>query len=225
MPLLDHFHAPLFPHRVWQSFYLGWACAITRTLNRRLLPPGNFAQTQTHVGGRLEVDEGSLEEEKTADGSYGSANDVIPAVFPDEFEVQVFRTTGGGVYLIAAIEFVSPDNKDRLQTRRAFSAKCGSYLQAGVGLLVIDIVTSFHANLHDDLMDIMQQPATMGAGLYATAYRPTRQPNGDQIELWLNPLALDQALPTMPLALRGGPTLPIDLEASYLEVCADSRIP
>src|SRR2546423_1180569 len=33
-----------------------------------------------------------------------------------------------------------------------------------------------------------------------------------QIDLWMNPLTVAQNLPVMPLALRGGPTLPVDLE-------------
>jgi hypothetical protein len=28
MPLLDHFHTPLYPHRAWESFHSRWAnCA------------------------------------------------------------------------------------------------------------------------------------------------------------------------------------------------------
>ena len=44
--------------------------------------------------------------------------------------------------MVAAIELVSPGNKDREETRSAFAAKCAGYLQAGIGLVVIDIVGS-----------------------------------------------------------------------------------
>ena len=30
MPLLDHFHAPLAPHRHWESFHANWAGAKAR---------------------------------------------------------------------------------------------------------------------------------------------------------------------------------------------------
>jgi len=42
---------------------------------------------------------------------------------------------------VAAIELVSPGNKDRPETCRLFAAKCVAYLTRGIGLVVIDIVT------------------------------------------------------------------------------------
>jgi hypothetical protein len=61
----------------------------------------------------------------------------MPAVFPDVIEVRAMRDFGGAT-LVGAIELVSPGNKDRPQTRRAFVAKCASYLQQGVGLVVVE---------------------------------------------------------------------------------------
>src|SRR6266480_6937368 len=63
----------------------------------------------------------------------------MPAPFPDTFEVRVFSTTAG-LTLVAVIELVSPGNKDRPAERRAFAAKCASYLAQGVSLIVVDIV-------------------------------------------------------------------------------------
>jgi hypothetical protein len=56
------------------------------------------------------------------------------------------------------------------------------------------------------------------------AYRPARRKDGDQIDCWTAPLAVGQELPTMPLALRGGPTLPLELEATYMEARRRSRL-
>src|SRR5262245_29367068 len=164
MPLLDHFHPPLFPMRTWESFHAFWATAIAAQLNQSVLPAGYFAETQVHVGSRVEVDVGTLEGAagKPAPGNGPVATLaatwappaptlVMPAAFPDEIEVQVL---GGptGAHLVAAIELVSPGNKDRDEARRAFAIKCASYLQAGVGLIVIDVVTERLANLHDVLV-------------------------------------------------------------------------
>src|SRR5262245_6583117 len=55
MPLLDHFHPPLTPERAWESFHSMWATEVARTLNRRVLPKGYFAEAQVHIGGRVEV--------------------------------------------------------------------------------------------------------------------------------------------------------------------------
>jgi len=60
----------------------------------------------------------------------------LPGVFPDSMEVLVFRTEAGPT-LVVAIELVSPGSKDRKAHRRAFAAKCSSYLQQGIGLMFI----------------------------------------------------------------------------------------
>ena len=130
--------------------------------------------------------------------------------------------------MVGAVELVSPGNKDRPETRRAFAAKCSSYLQMGMGLVIVDVVTERLANLHDDLMRLMEKPEMFffpgQTDLYAVAYRPARHKDGDQIDCWTAPLAVGQELPTMPLALRGGPTLPLELEATYVEARRRSRL-
>src|SRR5262249_56586710 len=110
---------------------------------------------------------------------------VMPAVFPDDFEVQVFSSAAGPT-LVAAIELVSPGNKDRDEARRAFASKCAAYLQRGIGLIVVDIVTSRHANLHDDLMALLghREGFTFPTAtpIYATAYRPVHRAERNEID-------------------------------------------
>src|SRR6266849_7493108 len=233
MPLLDHFHPPLSDLRHWESFHAAWATEIMRTLNRQVLPPGCFAEAQVHIGSRVEIDVATFEGERepsvpATNGNSGgvalatwappTTGLIMPAVFPDEIEIQVFRTTGGAT-LVAAIELVSPGNKDRPETRTAFAAKCASYLYQGIGLVIVDIVTERQANLHDELIRLLQKPEAFEfpeeTALYTAAYRPSRKETGDQIEMWRDPLVLGQALPTLPLALRGVGTVPVDLETTY----------
>ena len=239
MPLLDHFHPPLSLSRHWESFHASWATEMMAALNRGVLPPGYFAETQVHIGSRVEIDVASFEQEDPTstivDGGVAVqtwspplATLVMPTVFPDEIEVQVFSTATGAT-LVAAIELVSPGNKDRPETRRAFAAKCASYLQMSIGLVIVDIVTGRQANLHDELVRLLEQPEifrfTPDSPLYSVAYRPVRRdPGGDQVELWPIPLAIGQTLPIMPLALRGAMTVPLDLEATYVEARQRSRM-
>jgi hypothetical protein len=49
----------------------------------------------------------------------------------DEFEVQIYNADLGR-QLVAAIEIVSPANKDRPENRRAFVTKVAALLQKGV---------------------------------------------------------------------------------------------
>jgi hypothetical protein len=223
MPLLDHFHPPLLGHRHWEGFHGWWAAAIAGNLNEHLLPPEYFAEFQVTLGTRIEVDLGTF----TEGGAPSTPVTVMPALFPDDFEVQVFSNLAGPT-LVAAIELVSPRNKDRDDARRAFAAKCAAYLQRGIGLIVVDIVTSCQANLHDELMALLGH----GEGftfptpspLYATAYRPAHRQERNEIDLWREPLALGQPLPTLPLAVRGLGCLPIDLEGTYMEARKRGRI-
>src|SRR5438445_12940929 len=104
MPLLDHFHPPLLGNRHWEGFHGRWAAAMADGLNENL-PAEYFAEFQISLGTRVEVDVATFSEEggvETA-GNGGVATAVqtrlwspptptaiIPAVFPDDFEVRVF---------------------------------------------------------------------------------------------------------------------------------------
>jgi hypothetical protein len=151
----------------------------------------------------------------------------MPAVFPDDLEVHIFSTSAGPV-LVAAIELVSSANKEREATRRAFAAKCAAYLQRGIGLVIVDIVTSRHANLHDELVALMGHANSFAFAtpmpLYATAYRPVHRAHGNEIDVWREGLAVGGPLPTLPLAVRGLGALALDLEATYMEARRRGRI-
>lgn len=240
MPLLDHFHPPVSERRRWEGFHGLWAAALVETLNRDVLADEYFADMHVHIGSQLEVDVATLEEpsggETTSDAVEPETPPVwtppatplvMPTVFPDDIEVQVLATASGTT-LVAAIELVSPGNKDRPETCRAFAAKCVSYLTRGIGLIVIDIVTNRLTNLHNEVVALLGhgEPFLMdaAASLYAVAYRPSRPISGDQIELWPVPLTVGEPLPTLPLALRNAGPVPVDFEATYREACRHSRL-
>lgn len=239
MPLLDHFHPPVSQRRTWEGFHGLWAAALVEKLNRDVLGDEFFADMQVHIGSQVEVDVAALDESKRAEGrssatatlapvwSPPATSLIVPTVFPDEVEVRVFATTTGAT-LVGAIELVSPGNKDRAEARRAFAAKCIAYLSRGIGLIVVDIVTNRLANLHNELMESLGQAGLFllepSASTYVVAYRPSRQPTGDQIELWPTHLAVGDSLPLLPLALRNAGVVPVDLEETYSEACHRSRL-
>jgi hypothetical protein len=73
----------------------------------------------------------------------------------------------GRPQLRAAIELVSPANKDRASHRRAFAVKCAGYLQQGVAVVIVAVITERTANLHATLVDILglAQPLAWEAAL------------------------------------------------------------
>jgi hypothetical protein len=152
---------------------------------------------------------------------------VLPASFPPGCTVEI-QITEGGRTLVAAIELVSPGNKDREGKRRLFAAKCATYLSRGIGLVVIDVVTSRQANLHNDLVQLLGLDAALQmpgpAGLYTVAYRPLRREGAEQIEAWPMPLAIGRPLPAVPLALAADLCLAVDLEVAYADACRRRRV-
>jgi hypothetical protein len=120
MPLLDHFHPPLAPHRQWESFPVNWAGAIADVLNESLSPEGDFAEEHAQLGPRVEIDLATFEPAEPP-GRLTAATAtlpprawsppapalVVPAAFPGAVEVLVFESEGG-TRLVAAIELVSP---------------------------------------------------------------------------------------------------------------------
>jgi hypothetical protein len=242
MPLLDHFHPPLSVERRWESSHSSWATRLADLLTERWLPPNYIAEEQAHLGPSVEIDVATFERETTARGEAANstvaiagprvwtppaADGVLPGVFPDTFEVRVI-STDAGPKLVAAIELISPGNKDRPAERRAFAVKCAGYLVQGVSVVIVDIVTNRRANLHNEILRVIEADNTLAlpqeTGLYAAAYRPIRRGRGDEIDVWRAALTLGQPLPTMPLGLSADLVIPVDFEAAYAEACQRKRL-
>jgi hypothetical protein len=63
------------------------------------------------------------------------------------------------------------------------------------------------------------------ATLYAVAYRPAGRNGQTRLDIWPGVLAVGQPLPTLPLWLRGGLHLPLELEATCERTCQEQRVP
>jgi hypothetical protein len=241
MPLLDHFHPPLKNQRHWENFHARWAGAIADALNA-CLPERYVAEIQVTLSAHVEVDVATQDTLSApvahtegnggvavATGTYAPpvATLQIPAAFPDNIGVRVI---GGstGPHLVAAVELVSPGNKDRTEARRTFAAKCVSYLASGVGVIIVDVVTERLANMHNEIVSLMRMPDDLRypheGNLYAVAYRPVRREGADLIDAWPSRLALGEPLVTLPLAVRGLGCLPVDLDSTYTEALRLCRI-
>ena len=239
MPLLDHFHPPLSTQRHWESFHTTWAGAIADALNQKWLPEGYFAEEQLQPSARVEVDVATFEEAGREQSSGGVAlagrktwtpaapKWTMPGLLPEGLEVLVFSGEGGPT-LVGAIELVSPANKDRAATRRAFAIKCASYVHQGIGLIVVDVVTSRSANLHNELVRLLDQPGEFEqvgeVPLYAVAYRPVRRNDVEWIDVWPAQLAVGKPLPELPLWLGPDLVVPVHLESTYGDACQRRRL-
>jgi hypothetical protein len=231
MPLRDHFHGWLKRELQWHSFHSAWATTIAYALNPQL--PEGF-RALPNVQTSIEIDVATFgnarppspnsprpEEWQPSGGTL-----TVPFDLAEQAAEVLIHAYRDGRYLAAAIELVSEGNKDRPEACEAFVAKCETYLQSGVGLVIVDAVTSRAANLHDELMArIGPGVAAWGERLYATAYRPSGKNGSARLTIWQEPMSLGSPLPTMPLWLLYGPCVPVHLEATYEETFRQLRLP
>jgi hypothetical protein len=243
MPLCDHFHPPLHPQRAWESFHSRFANSIADRLNETL-PRRFVAEVETHLCRRVEADVIEWErldvpewEDPGANGPGGGvavetwahrvATMTLPALFPDVYEAYV-RDEKDDLRVVAVVELVSPGNKDRPEARLAFASKCLAYLQRGVGVVVVDIVTEGHFNLHNELLPLLNLDSRYAMAddpyLYVVSYRPIQRGDASFIDAWPFALSIGSDLPLAPLYLRRFKAIPLDLGACYEEACRRSRL-
>jgi hypothetical protein len=237
MPLQDHFRPPLSKALPWTAFHSRWATEIADELNRSLLPPRYRAWANVQLGGGVvEIDVAALRETGweepsgperwTPPAATGTA--VIDFTGLELFEVKVIYESGDAE-LIAALELVSPANKDRPANRRAFAMKCANYLEQGTSVIVVDVVTGRSPSLHDELMTILDlnslDSRSAETGLAAIAYRSRRENAHTNIDWWAQALAVGQAMPKVPMWIGIDVPVPVDLEASYMKTFEYIRVP
>jgi hypothetical protein len=142
----------------------------------------------------------------------------------DEYEVRVYDATRGR-RLVAAVELVSPANKDRPESRNVFAGKCAALLQKGVAVSIVDLVTVRQFNLYAELLALIgHADPTLGVPpppVYAASCRWARVGKKTMLEAWSHRLAVGQPLPTLPLWLSAERVVPLNLEVSYEQTCRD----
>jgi len=146
----------------------------------------------------------------------------------DEYEVRVYDAEHDR-RLVAAVEIVSPGNKDRPESRRQFVAKCAALLRQRVSVVLVDVVTARDFNLYAELLEwVGERDPAIGddpPSTYAVACRWRPRGASRWLEAWNRPLAVGRPLPVLPLWLSDDLAVPLDLEASYEQTCRDLRIP
>ena len=234
MPLLDHFHPPLSNVSGWAAFHQRWMTYLADDV-QDFMPENYRAEPGARFG--IEVDVAALEQPSDpsanghAPGRHSSwkapaATATVPfTLATDELEILVYGDGPDGVRLVGAIELVSPANKDRPENREAFVSKVHDYLTQGVGVVIVDLVTSRRDNLHDELMARLHQPGQqMGSPLYAVGYRPTGKNGVGELAMWRYLLRLGEPLATVPLWLLGGVCVPVRLDEMYEKAVRQLRL-
>src|SRR5262245_16656482 len=213
MPLRDHFRPPVSKKSSWEGFHGMWPANIVQQL-RKQLPPGYVAEPRVHLGTLMEIDVGALKDDDgprpaASNGRVNGNNPTSswavtqPVVAvetepPDEFEYEVrVYDVERERQLVAAIEIVSPANKDRPESRDSFVGKCAALLRKGVAVSVVDLVTIRRFNLYAQLMQFIGHPdRTMSIDdppIYAASCRWPTKGMRARLEAWSHALVVGRS--------------------------------
>lgn len=246
MPLRDHFRPPVSKRSSWEGFHAMWPAGMVYQFVR-VLPERFIAEPRVHLGTFYEIDICAFEEfsddhpaEKAGGSAGGGAaalrwlapapNLTVATEFPDEYayEVLIFDADRGRE-LVAAVEIVSPANKDRPDSRHLFAAKCVNLLAKGVCVSIVDLVTIRRFNLYVEVLKMKRRrdPAfgRDAPPTYAATCRKTTAGGRSQLQTWAFPMRVGEPLPHLPIWLGEDLGITLDLETSYEEVCRILRIP
>jgi hypothetical protein len=235
MPLRDHFCPPLDDVHCWDELHGGWPAMIVRKVIE-VLPEPYFAAPSVHLGTLHEVDietyRRPTEEVNELEVSTYAPPKPTLTLEPqlpnqDIYEVRIYDSRRNR-HLVAAIEIVSPSNKDRPENRATFVAKVATLLRNNICVSIVDVVSTFNFNLYAELMsflrgvdpDLGSEPPPM----YAATLRLRYEDRSRLMDNWYHPLVLGQPLPTLPIWLKETWAISLDLESSYEESCATLRI-
>jgi hypothetical protein len=123
--------------------------------------------------------------------------------------------------LIAAIELVSPRNKDRGDAKETYTNRYLGYLRLGVHLMLVDVLPrpkrfSFSDAVTSALgLELPPLPPPFTATYRVGEVIPVGDDLGSLVAVWRRPLEAGQPLPTLPLPLNVHEFVEIDLEETY----------
>lgn len=216
---------------IFHDFHLSWIAEIKRALNGGLLPSGYYALAE-QVTGDFGPDvltlerpvSGSLSAESEPSGGIAVAEAPPKVRFHAQAEIDTYAAKARAVVIrhrsrhqiIAMIEIVSPGNKNGQTEFAAFVYKADQALLAGIHLLIVDL---FPPTVRDPDGIHRAIWAREGDGDFAL---PDDKPltcvsyvGCPSLAVYLDPVAVGDPLPDMPLFLTPRFYVSVPLEATY----------
>lgn len=208
------------------AFHHSWIEAIHRSVLKRL-PPDYYSLPEQQAAG-FGPDVLTLKsadaEELTPDGSTTTLTRPKTRMFQEtatEFYLRkkkavVIRHVSGD-RIVAMIEIISPGNKNSAHGLRAFVRKARELLQQKIHLLIVDPfpVSSrdphgLHAAIFEEIQDDpLELPVEKPLSTFSYDC-------DDRVRTYLEPLAVGDPLPMMPVFLYPGMHIEVPLEETYL---------
>jgi hypothetical protein len=211
----------------FHNFHCRWQSALCDALNAGGLPGGYFAMMEQRADGTI-PDVLAIELPPPPTPSTAEPGGLALATSPPKARFIV--KTDRAVYahkarritvrdelgeVVTIIEIVSPGNKDTSNAIRSFSKKMADFLLHGVNLVVVDLFPPSDRDpqgIHKVIWDAIEDdPFELPPDkrLTAAGY------NADDLTGYVEPFAVGDTLPEVPLFLRGERYVPCPLESSY----------
>lgn len=220
MPIHDWSRVPsgLFHH-----FHQTWSVQISLALNGGMLPRGLSALVEQRAG-PYEGDVLTIETRGVSKDDGGVATMPAPqATIIRRTTKEIYADRGNQVVIrhhlgriVAVIEILSPGNKDSRASLRDFVEKTLALMRKGVHLLIVDLFPPTPRDpfgMHKVIWDeITEEDFTFppGKDRILASYQM-----GRVREAYVEPIAVGDALPPIPLFLLGGRYIHVPLESTY----------
>jgi hypothetical protein len=203
---------------IFHDFHVCWISTIKRALNGGLLPPDCYA-----LVARIAADTEPVGAERMSEGGVDLATNPPKVRFHARTEEDVYARKANAIVIrhtsdheaIAMVELVSPGNKTSRAALASFASKAQQALQAGIHLLLVDLFPPTRRDPHGIHRVIWEGHEGSfalpdDAPLTCVSYM-----GGPCPEVFLEPVAVGNPLPEMPLFLTTETYVPVPLEATY----------
>ncbi len=220
--------------RGWDSVHHFWITHLALWLKPRL-PAGFRAYLGSVPGLTVEAENGRPDvgvRSWRPEGAAATPGQAAEAAAPDFQGVAVFtRDPQMAVHVVrhgqrvAAIELVSPRNKDRPAARDHYTHRYLGYLWDGVHLLLVDVHRRpVGFSFADAVAAELSYPQPVCPTPHAVSWNvggPASE-GGRFLDAWCRPLTVGQPLPALPLTLTSEHAVTVDLESTYAQAAADA---
>jgi hypothetical protein len=213
---------------IFHDFHQAWTIEIRNALNAGGVPPGFFAMAEQILGGPI-PDVVTLQrrpkpfEPPRAGGGVAVADSPPKARFVTSAEFDRYAGKANRIVIkhrlgqvVAVLEIVSPGNKSSTNALRSFVRKTEELLRQGINLLVVDLFPPSPRDpqgIHKAIWDEIEEASfelPPDKRLIVAAYAA-----GDLPTAYVEPVAVGDSLPEMPIFLEPGTYVPAPLESTY----------
>lgn len=211
---------------IFHHFHHDWISSIARALNQGLLPTEYYAMAEQQAAG---FGPDLLTPQAPPSDPMGSA----PSTTLAQPRARLILQSDGEFYrrkknavvvrhvsddrIVAMLEIVSPGNKAARNPFRAFLDKALELLELKIHLLIIDLFPptrrdpqGIHAAIWQELVDEPDMALPPEKPLTLVSHESSLV-----VKAFLEPVAVGEGLPDMPLILEPGGAIFVPLEATY----------